>query len=294
MFCSVFRVLNKMVLETERDHVLTDSFMSEPEYIMKTLQAYDQLNPLSKNAVTDGVMFDMNQNGFTQAEEREYWGRYGVCTTFLDHYYSFRSRYTVVSSVAVGTADTEKTSGEPGTLVNNGVVSKMNSNYQVEVDGPCVINYKGDDFNKRGLNPRVNKEHKDAIDAACAIKLRVDISDSAEFCGLLFSHGVLFPSIPRKINKIVAHRFRDYAHFCEYQASLRDWMRNVKEYNELRVVAHNAEHYWCSVEEMQAALDCIESISHIGEEQFEEKFKLRSETALIPINRSDGKYVFVE
>lgn len=100
--------------------------------------------------------------------------------------------------MAVGYAESQKTSGEPGTLVNNGIVAKTISNYVVRGKGPCVITYKGHDFNKRQLNLQIDEKKLSAINAACALGVRVHIGDSAEFCGLLCSGGNLFPSIPIK------------------------------------------------------------------------------------------------
>ncbi|KAH0622232.1 hypothetical protein JD844_024351 [Phrynosoma platyrhinos] len=71
IFCSVFRVLTKLVSKTEREWVLTDAytkdeFMSSEERLMKMVPS------VATNAITDADMFHANQNEFTQALEREY------------------------------------------------------------------------------------------------------------------------------------------------------------------------------------------------------------------------------
>lgn len=294
MFCSVFRVLGKIVSASEKSHVITDAYMTETQFIEKTNAEFNKVNPLCKNATTDGVTFDANQNRFTQEIEKEYWRRYGVSEEFLAHYYSFRTNYKIISTAAMGFAGTQKTSGEPGTLVNNGVVSKVVSNAIVRGDGDAVVNYKGDDFNKRQLNLRVDAEMQTKINSACALQLRVSVSHSAEFCGLLFAHGTLFPSIPRKLNKIHAHRFKNYAHFCEYQTSLRDWVQRVALMGEMQVIAHNSDHYLCNYDEMTSALDVVKSVSHIDEQQFLTLFKKRCEPVLVPVKTASGKFAFVE
>lgn len=288
MFCSVFRILTKLVTKLEKQHVVTDAYLTELEFVNRCKAEMNKVPKLALNATTDGISFDANQNEFTQEIERKYWERVGVSEEFLEHYYSFRKNYKVISTVAMGFAGTQKTSGEPGTLVNNGIVSKIASNYIVRGDGPVCIIYKGDDFNKRQCNLRIDDNARAAVDAACALGLRINIGPTSEFCGLIFADEFLFPSIPRKINKISAHRFKDYPHFCEYQTALRDWVNNVAKLGEMCIIACNAEKYATSYEEMSAALDTIKSFSHIDEEQFKEKFKLKSEPTIIPISNLRG------
>lgn len=226
------------------------------------------------DGITDGVEFDSNQNTFTQLIKSMYWKRFGICETFLEHYYSFRKNYKVISTVALGYAGTQKTSGEPCTLGNNGIVSKIISFGIIDGQGPHVVVYKGDDFYIRQLNLTMNKDMYDSIVSACDIRLKVSIEHGAEFCGLIYADGHLFPSIHRKLNRIVAHRFRSYQHFCEYQCSLRDWIQQMSNHSELQAdVCCNAYMYRTTFDEMQACLDCIKSFSHIDEEQWRISFR---------------------
>lgn len=197
----------------------------------------------TNNATTDGITFDANQNKFTQKIERLYWEKFGISQEISELYYSFRSNYRVISSVAVGYAGTQKTSGEPGTLVNNGIVSKCVSNFIVRGDGPVCIIYKGDDFNKRQCNVQIDRTNETQVNAVCALGPRANIGRNSEFCGLTFCEGNLFPSIPRKVNKIMAQRFRDYKHFCEYQTAIRDWINLIAKQNKMLVIACNAAQY---------------------------------------------------
>lgn len=109
MFCSVFRLLNRLVIKTEKENVISDGYITEPELIDRTNVEFYKLSGLCVNATTDGVTFDANQNNFTQELEKTYWMQFGVDETFLDHYYSFRKNYKVISSVAMGYAGTQKT-----------------------------------------------------------------------------------------------------------------------------------------------------------------------------------------
>ncbi|KAF5297209.1 hypothetical protein FQR65_LT19738 [Abscondita terminalis] len=273
MFCSIFRILTRLVVKTECPHVLTDAYMAEQDFIVLTTNKLKELPQIAKFATTDGIQFDANQNAFTQLLERMYWQAYGVPEEFLDHYYSFRTNYKVISSVAIGLAGTQKTSGEPGTLVNNGVISKLISNYVIDGEGPQVTVYKGDDYTRRQLNLTHNLAKQSEVNSACTLGLRVTVANSTEFCGLMFADGALYPSIPRKINKICAHRFRTI--------------------NAEVVIGSNAAHYATTFDETQAAYDFILSMSHIDRTQFFEMFKMKTETAVIPVLSPTG-IAFIE
>lgn len=93
-----------------------------------------------------------------------------------------------------------------------------------------LIEYKGDDFVKRQCNLELKTDRKAMMDKVCGLRIRVVISDGADFCGLILQNGTIFPSIARKVNKLSAHRFRTYEHFTEYLDSLRDWVKNVESF----------------------------------------------------------------
>lgn len=129
------------------------------------------------------------------------------------------------------------------------------------------------------------------INTACALGLRAKISASTDFCGLMFAEGNLYPSIPRKINKISAHRFKTYTHFCEYQASLRDWINLIEQLETITVIGCNAAHHGTSYDEMEAAYEFIDSISHLNRDQFLTVFQAKTETAVIPTVGQDFQVI---
>ncbi|UHR49697.1 MAG: RNA-dependent RNA polymerase [Guiyang benyvirus 2] len=288
MFCSVFRILGRLIMKTESQHVTTDSYTPEKEFMLRVKGIFKKIPRTALFATTDGVTFDANQNAFTQLIEMIYWRNYDLPQEFLDCYYSFRKDYKVISSVAIGFAGTQKTSGEPGTLKNNEAVSKVISNYVIRGDGPAAIVYKGDDFTKYQNNLAHVMERQEEVNAACALGLRVDIGESTEFCGLTFCDGELFPSIPRKVNKVGAHRFKNYKHFCEYQASLRDWVQLITSLDDMKIIALNSAHYKVAFKEMQSCYQAIIAVSHLNEEQFFNTFSLRLEESLIPVRKDQA------
>nr|QWC36506.1 polyprotein [Bemisia tabaci beny-like virus 6] len=290
MFCGMFRILGKHMIACEKPHVLTDSYTSETDFIQKVTDQFSSLPSVALNGVTDGEMFDAQQNEFTQEIEKQFWLKLGVAENFLDMYYSFRKKYVMQAKGVRGRAGYQKTSGEPGTLVNNGIVSKVLSNFIIRGEGPVGIVYKGDDFNKRQCNLAVNEENKKIIESVCPLKLKVNISEGSEFCGLIVSDGYVFPSITRKLNKIMAHRFRDYQHFCEYQASLRDFTKKIEKLDTQKVIALNAKVCGMSHRFVSMQYDSVISFSHINKDQFEEVFLKKFEDDSIPVYDDDAKF----
>lgn len=217
-------------------------------------------------------MFDAHQNSFTQEIERQYFERLGLSQEMISNYYSFRTGYLIKANCASGVAGSQKTSGEPGTLLNNGIVSKVISNWLLRGDGPQVILYKGDDFVKHQCELKMDENRKKLLDSACALKIRVTIASGADFCGLILENGKMFPSILRKYNKVTAHRFRNHEHFCEYQESLRDWSNRVESFNSEMVKASNAKLYNTCYESIRSMYETIVSVSHIDYNKFCKQF----------------------
>jgi hypothetical protein len=279
IYCVIFRVISETVIKLEKYYVVSDAYWTEPQFIEYLNNQFSSVPHVAPFGVTDGEMFDACQNRFTQEIEKQFLRRLGVSETMLDHYYSFRAGYYVKASSASGHAGTQKTSGEPGTFFNNGVVSKTISNWLLRGVGPQAIVNKGDDFVKRQCNLQLDVDRKRALDVACGLRIRVNISDGADFCGLILEDGKVFPSVVRKANKIISHRFKNYEHFTEYQESLRDWVGNVEKYGAETVIGSNAKLYKTNFEHMSAIYDGIRSMSHIGEEQFRKTFMYREEEA---------------
>lgn len=289
MFCNCYRLITSIISEIEKPHVVTDVYLTEQQFLSKVKLQFSLIPYTALNAITDGEMFDANQNEFTQAIEQAFLRKLGISDDFINMYYSFRKKYKIVSSYMFAIAGTQKTSGEPGTLVNNGIVSKTISNYIIRGEGPCAIVYKGDDFAKRQCNLAVQQENLNKINAACALKLKINIGEGAEFCGLIVYKSVIFPSIPRKLNKITGHSFKDYKHFTQYQEALRDWVKAInKTYGAMSVIGANAALYKCTFEEMEVVFHCIDSWSHVNEKQFLELAKKRVEVAGIPYMHANG------
>lgn len=130
-------------------------------------------------------------------------------------------------------------------------------------------------------------ERKAALDRVCGLRIRVNISEGADFCGLILQSGTIFPSIIRKVNKVIAHRFRTYEHFTEYQQSLRDWVDNIESYGAEAVVGMNTNLYGSVYDTMYMLYDAIKYVSHLNRKQYEMYFAQKEDPASIPVMHRD-------
>lgn len=138
-------------------------------------------------------------------------------------------------------------------------------------------------------------DRKRDLDAACNLKTRVNISDGADFCGLILEDNKIFPCIVRKLNKIAAHRFRYYDHFTEYQESIRNWIQSVEAFGSEVVIGCNAKLYSMPYLETKMCYEIINSTSHINKEQYEATFVQHEERLMIPVrDRETGTLVTIE
>lgn len=251
----------------------TDDGLSELEFqdqvktsFGRVLGAYPAV--VVKHMVTDGVMFDSKQNEFTQAVERHYLKLLGVDDSFIEDYFSVRNGLTCNGEYSTVTMGYEMTSGQPMTKMTNGIVAKVFSHAIVKMEGNYVMLYKGDDFCKSGINPRVDEEVKRKMALYCPLEVRAEAAETVEFCGAVVTNEGMFPNLRRKIFKIGGARFRSYQHFCEYQQSLRDFVRYVRDVGVDKVLEVNVKCFAATYHDAESMLEIVDSYGHINEQQF--------------------------
>lgn len=272
------RIINDLVLSSLKDHVVYDNKMT-PEEVKNKLNLLMELNDFpALNGVTDFEMYDSQQDQFTQCIEREFLMQLGVRQDFIDHYYSFRSKNTIIGGNMKGRMGFEKTSGEPFTLLMNTVLSAVMTNFLLRGEGPCVLAIKGDDGFKRQANLKMHDQNYLMVSQYTNLKMKVQISNEAEFCGYVIKDGRFIDNHLRKLHKVLSHRFRDYKHFCEYQDSLRNYIdeneRDMETYGQ-DFAPMTAEAMGCDVETARSAYDCLKAYSHIDEETFNTMFTFK-------------------
>jgi len=274
MFGSAIRLLNSMMSSSFKDNVIYNNMITEEELNDK-LNKQLKLQPKSSVAgVTDGAEFDSMQNDFTQQIEKRFMHRMGFNKAFIDLYYKFRKNYKIISKNFSARCKTEKTSGEPGTLTFNSILSGAFTNYVLRGRGRFVLVKQGDDTTKHQSCLTLDKARLDKIQTYTNFKLKVSIGNTIEFCGKVMGQTAMVPAILRKLKKIAGHCFRDYKHFTEYQISLRDFMRTLNKIPLNELLGVNAALSKCHPMQILAMMSCIDSFSHINEEQFYSTFDL--------------------
>nr|UCJ02336.1 237k protein [Beet necrotic yellow vein virus] len=291
-FMVAFRVLNDLLLKSLNSNVVYDNTMSETEFVGKINAAMNIVPDSAINGVIDAAACDSGQGVFTQLIERHIYAALGISDFFLDWYFSFREKYVMQSRYVRAHMSYVKTSGEPGTLLGNTILMGAMLNAMLRGTGPFCMAMKGDDGFKRQANLKINDQMLKLIKKETVLDFKLDLNVPITFCGYALSNGHLFPSVSRKLTKIAAHRFREYKHFCEYQESLRDWIKNLPK--DPAVYADflecNASLSCRNVDDVQRWLDAIISVSRIGHEQFMMMFPIREVfMSLPPVEDSLGE-----
>jgi len=296
-YCLAFRLLSIHDRMTDRKDpqygkfTVTDNGISEVDFLKQLKAYFDNVGqiPGKPFGISDAKEFDSCQNEWTQYIERGYWKRLGVSEQFLEEYYTFRSGFKLYFSTGRLSAKSEKTSGEPGTLVNNGIVSKVLSNAILRGLGPCIMTYKGDDFMKYQSQMKVDKDAQMAIEEYCPLRFTLHIREYGEFCGMTISSAGMLPNIKRRFDKMMGQRFKDYEHFCEYQKSLRDYLALVKEVGVNSAIGNTMLNSGCTEEEATYLLHIIDSWSHLDERQFKDLMTYNVEEVLRPVRDQDSE-----
>lgn len=289
MFCLAFRWLQHIDQLTNRcdstAKVYTDNGLSDKEFFHLISDAMKDMNAESlMHGTTDAVMFDSCQNQFTQEIEKAYFRRLGVNEEFINYYFRFRSNSPIVARTFYSKLGYEKASGEPGTLFNNGIVSKVCSNYIMRGKGPFVVLYKGDDYDKTQMDLKVDDMRLHWVKENTDIKFKFWIRRSGEFCGMLVTPEGLVPNYYRRLCKITGCRWRDYAHFTEYQISIRDYVKFIEtEVGLTRAIAGVMSSYNINYSQALTAFEAYKSFGHISEQQWLTIVKLRCDSVILPI-----------
>jgi hypothetical protein len=272
MFGVGARFANFQFMKYLQDHCVYDNRITPTEMKEKLTQLMSNLPSVCKNGITDFTMFDSQQDQFTQAIEKYFLLRLGFSEDFVEHYYSFRSNYTVIGGSIKGKSKYEKTSGEPMTLLMNTIISAVLSNYFLRGEGKFLLAMKGDDGFKRQANLRLDEDRYNEVAEYTALKMKIMISREAEFCGYVITDSLFVDSIPRKLHKLLSHHFVDYIHFTQYQQSIRDFISQFEDdYFFSAYIDANAKIYeplGCGHDEIMAMYECLKSFSHLNVEQF--------------------------
>lgn len=285
LFGACMRVINYRFKKHLKNHVIYENRMTDSQMREALNEAMRSCPTCAKCGVSDFKMFDASQNRFTQAIEKYLLRYLGVSEEFIAHYYANRESYVIQSDYIRASVVDSKTSGEPGTLLLNTFVAAVIANFLLRGNGPCAFAVKGDDGFKYQANLAIDECRKQEVMEHVALEITLNVSGQAEFCGYAIVGGQYVPSVFRAMDRVLGKRFRDYAHFCEYQKSLRDWL-DKNESERSMIIAANATMYAQPVETAAAAYNLVQSMAHINEDQFYGVFKLREEDLVF--QKEDG------
>lgn len=270
----------------EGEQVLVcDSGLTEEEFFERVSLGAAIIAPEAKWVITDGTMFDSMQTWFTHEIEKEWLRMFGADEAFIESAFLTRTQWGLNGSCFWLRADTQNASGHAWTLLGNTWVSVTASHHVLSHVGPSVTVAKGDDFARRALKPEYHEKRAIELGRHMALKLKIDIGDGAEFCGLAATGSCVYPSIVRRVQKVIGTRFRDYEHFCEYKPSLTTFVQQFDRLDEYGLgeqfdyasnlaTAGNMSLYGISYDDVAKCRSFLLSLTHLDERQFHETFRV--------------------
>jgi hypothetical protein len=271
-FGAATRIINHRFLASLRDHVTYNNKFTEDEIDEQLRMKKKILLPGAKTAVTDGADFDSMQNRFTQEIEREHSRYLGVPEQFLDAYYEIRNDYKMTQTGLFNVkCRSEKTSGEPGTLLYNSQLGGTVTDNAVVGLGPMTLDLQGDDAKKTQNCLTIDDSVLSGMRLYSEFKLKCEIGTNQEFCGNIEINGTLVPSVHRLFKKICAHTEKSESTFYEYKMAVMDKIKRIEKVGAETVIAASANAIGAGYQEMEYVYDVVKSYSHLSYEQFRER-----------------------
>lgn len=268
-FGAVTRIINHRWLSSLKFDTTYNNKFSDAEIDEQLSAKRSLILPGSKTGVTDGADFDSMQNKFTQQIEKRHSHHLLVPKVLIDSYYQYRNDYRMVENgLFSGRARSEKTSGEPGTLLYNSQLGGTVCNFSLRGIGQSTMEIQGDDAKKTQVGLKADAQALGSIANYSDFKLKVNIGKNQEFCGNVEIDGTLVPSVHRMFKKLSAQTFKSAKHFYEYKMAILDKIKRIERVGHQITVAASASAINVSYEEMDALYDSVKSFSHISYEQF--------------------------
>jgi len=277
LFGAACRFIAKVIVESLKDEFTWDNNLTPEEAAERYTRACMAV-PVRSGVTLDVKEMDSKQNAFTHQINLEFDKLLCVKQDFAELYYSIYHNTPLVGKYSSSQQEWIKLSGAPWTLKGNTILEFLIQNYIVTGEGPQAVYMKGDDLDRRQANLKVDVDRKTMVSLYCGFQMEAIFSDTAEFCGYVYSNGVLCPSIRRKLNKVLGQGFKTEKHFYEYATSLRDWclkLRSDMAYDD--IIRVNAEQSGCPRSAVEDWFDVLESLCHVSYEDARQHMMERKE-----------------
>jgi len=265
---SFFRQLTAAQYLQQRPENIFDIYKSTRELGAEVNRQVSQL-AAPKAITVDQKECDANQNWHSMEAERVHWILVGGDPAVVNQYFvEVRQMYPIKCyGLLSGTVKEAKPSGAPDTLPGNSAVTELYGNRIVKGKGPRVTVKKGDDFAIWQNCAEFDEEERKQVRKFANIEQTV-VEGEAEFCGMTSTDRGLMPNPIRTARKAAAYRAKDYKAFAQYQISLRDALAWWKTLDVDYMCVSAALASKLPIPLGRAALEFVESFSHISEAQW--------------------------
>jgi hypothetical protein len=281
-FAPWMRVLNLHFRRAARDHYFYDNLVSKEEFDLELTKALKNLPESALYGIVDGEEFDAWQNEVTLHMEKEFRRLQGAHSESIEAYYKIRGpqQFTMFGCFK-GRTNFEKGSGFLDTLLGNSTLQTIAGNQIFEGVGPKVVAAKGDDYMEARSGLRINEEKLLLMQAILGMRWKVSIGNGGEFCGNSVSRAGSYSSIVRATLKAIAAKSRNYAHFCEQQKAYRDKIQEIRAVGIENNITANCLAENRQPEYVSLCFDILNSLAHIGQEQWLAYTKGRKNPVLV-------------
>lgn len=174
----------------------------------------------------DTAECDSMQTAVTQHIERCELRDLGFSQHFIESYYDRHAQMQVETSVGRIRPGYVNTSGKPGTKTVNEKVCRALGLYVLTIKGKFIGLFEGDDLQITHLIGccKIDEVKLARVNSlVCKYSLLYTQGKYGEFCGKLVVGNSILPSLLRRVNRILAAKYRSYEDFAKAQGGIRQF-----------------------------------------------------------------------
>nr|AQM49942.1 replicase [Agaricus bisporus virus 13] len=269
-FGAACRIGAQLQTASFRDEVVFNNGMSEEEAVGRFMKAASKL-PTFEGVTLDVTQMDSRINGFIFAILAAFDKLCLLDEEFVDLYYSMCEDYQMMSEEVKMVLSWVMTSGAPWTLKGNTNVVGILECWLFQGEGPWARFWQGDDGRRNQAKLRLRRDRAEQLALYTGFEMKMEFSMFGDLCGFIFSHGLVVPSIRRKLVKLIGTEFSSADHFYQYQISLRQWCDKINgALCNSDIFTINAENNGVSEFTVEEWYATISSVSHLSYAQFSE------------------------
>lgn len=233
--CRILATVRSWVLLSVEDGgnvVITAHERSDTEMETMHKVAFDSLfgTVAYEHGSMDTESCDAMHTGVTQEIERYNMRCLGFADWMVYLYFQFHNNMMVESMVGSFSPGTVNTSGKSGTKTVNETVCCALALWVLTIKSRFLLEFEGDDIHTVAVKGAlsINDLRLAEINShVCKYSLIGQIGAYGEFCGKIIVGNSMCPSLVRRVNRMVATKYRSYEEFARSQQGIRQYVQSM-------------------------------------------------------------------